>query len=523
MPAAQLPVELLDRKHPEWLLYHDMWEKLDLLHEGGVRLKNAADGFLIKRPKELFDVYQERIRRFTYKNILGNVTGWYITKMFQRNPTIDVKSSDGFYDDFLADSDNAGTGYIDFFRGVLLSILLYRSAYVLIDKPRADAPPVSRAEEQEKGLDRPYLCGYTPVQVINWSQDSYGNLIWVVIKTIIQEQQTWDGKPSTLHTWYIFDQQNYYEYRVRGELKQEKDGTYKLYDANGEEIGQEPVTADLAGYGSHALSKSNRVPVRKVEVPATLWLSNRAFLELLDHLNSENTLMWALFMSNLAMPLIIGQPDMKTMTLSEAGFLHLTDPQAKFLWTEPEGKSYAISQQRVDTLRQEVYRSFYLQAQGRSSSASADGSSGYSKEMEMAPAADVANGLGDYLRMGMQRVLIDVRDARGGTTSDPDVQGFRFEARPALQDIQVSQAVIDLGVTDKSKTLEIELDKRVALSLLDDANDATKNKVVTEIEAAPSRAEAKDQAEQAQQQMFQTQFQRATAKGVLGAEEGAAA
>jgi hypothetical protein len=520
MPDEKIAVAKLDRKNPEWLLYHDMWEKLDLLHEGGVRLKNAADKFLIKRPKELFDVYQERIRRFTYKNILGNVTGWYITKMFQRNPTIDAKNEDPFYSDFLADCDKAGTGYIDFFRGVLLSLILYRSAYVLVDKPRAAGPIASRADEQAEGLDRPYLCGYTPVQVINWAQDSYGNLTWIVIKTIIQDQVTWDGKPSTLHTWYIFDQQNYYQYEVRGELKQEQDGTYKLYDPNGNPLGEEPVEATLAGFGEHALAKQSRVPIRKVELPSTLWLSNRAFLEMIDHLNSENTLMWALFMANLAMPLIIGQPDLKTVTLSEAGFLHLSDPQAKFLWTEPEGKSFAISQTRVDTLRQEVYRSFYLQSQGRSSSASADGSSGYSKEMEMAPAADVANGLGDYLRIGMQRVLIDVRDARADTSADPDVQGFRFESRPALQDIQTSQAVIDLGVTDKSPTLEIELDKRVALALLDDANDATKNKVVGEIEKAPTRAEAKDQAQQAQQQMFQTQFQRATAKGVLTAEEG---
>jgi hypothetical protein len=523
MAAATLPVATLDRKNPEWLLYHDMWEKLDLLHEGGVRLKNKAEAFLIKRPKELFDVYQERMRRFTYKNILGNVTGWYITKMFQRNPTIDAKNADAFYSDFLADSDNAGTGYIDFFRGVLLSMILYRSAYVLIDKPRASTPPASRADEQAAGLDRPYLCGYMPVQVQNWSQDSYGNLTWVVIKTVIQDQETWDGLPSTLHTWYIFDRENYYEYQMRGELKQDADGTYKLYDANGQPLGQDPVSADLAGTGPHALSKLKRVPIRKVEVPATLWLANRAYLELIDHLNSENTLMWALFMANLAMPLIIGQPDMKTITLSEAGFLHLSDPKAKFSWTEPEGKSFAISQQRVDTLRQEVYRSFYLQAQGRDSSASAAGSSGYSKELDMAPAADIANGLGDYLRTGMQRVLIDVRDARGDTSPDPDVQGFRFESRPALQDIQTSQAVIDLGLTDKSKTLEVELDKRVALSLLDDANDATKNKVVAEIEAAPSRAEAKDAAEQAQQQMFQTQFQRSTAKGVLTAEGDAAA
>src|ERR1035438_7380191 len=96
--ASRVPVNLLNQQHPEHKLYEDAWVSIDLLHSSGIRLKNQADRFLVKRPKELFDVYQERIRRFTYEGILGTAIGWYISAMFRRDPTIDQPDNrDKFY------------------------------------------------------------------------------------------------------------------------------------------------------------------------------------------------------------------------------------------------------------------------------------------------------------------------------------------------------------------------------------------------------------------------------------------
>lgn len=525
MAAATMPVAKLDRKHPDWLAYSDTWAKLSVLHEGGALLKQSADQFLVKRPKEPSDVYMERKRRFTYQNVLGNAVGWYIAKMFQKNPQIDAKIEDDFYDKFLLNCDLGGTTFIDFFRNQFQHHMLYGKSYILIDKPRATEKPATRADEKDMGLDRVYLCAYSPLQVINWSTDKYGNLNWIVIKITTHEQEAWDGQVSQVNTWYIFDKQNFYEYRVVGDLREEAEGTYKIYTPEGKVLGEENVQAELVpgGFGLHALATQNRVPVRCISVPENLWLANRAYLHLIDHLNSENTLMWALFLSNLAMMCIIGEPDLKQLVLSETAWLHLTDPKAHVEWLEPKGQSYEISAKRLEQLRQEVYRDFYLQALATPSSASADGASGFSKEMNMAPANDVLNGQGDILRAGMQLVLQDVQEAHGDDKTDPDIQGFRFETKPLITEIASVQAMVDLGLLDKSATLEVEADKRVALSFLDDANDDTKNKVIKEIEDAPTRAEVKDQAQQDQAKMFEQQFQRATAKGVLQAESQAAA
>jgi hypothetical protein len=92
MPTSE-PIEKLNREHPIHKLYRDAWDELDLLNAGGVRLKNIAQRFLMKRPRELFDIYNERIKRITYQNIMGQIVGWYVGSLFRRNPNIDIPES----------------------------------------------------------------------------------------------------------------------------------------------------------------------------------------------------------------------------------------------------------------------------------------------------------------------------------------------------------------------------------------------------------------------------------------------
>jgi hypothetical protein len=109
----------------------------------------------------------------------------------------------------------------------------------------------------------------------------------------------------------------------------------------------------------------------------------------------------------------------------------------RFEWTEPAGHSFEHSAKRLDRLREEIYRTAYLQAQGRSSTAPANGASGYSKVMGMTPANDALNAYSDILIPAMQNVFADVVVARGGdqTRTTMDVNGFRFETKPATESV----------------------------------------------------------------------------------------
>ena len=174
----------------------------------------------------------------------------------------------------------------------------------------------------------------------------------------------------------------------------------------------------------------------------------------------------------------------------------------------------------------EVYRSFHLQAQAKTSTATADGASGYSKEQDMAPAVDMLNAFGDQMRSDQQLILLDYKEAAGLSAeadAAPDVNGYRFESKPALREIALAQAVQDVGLLRKSPTLEKVLDKRMAQPIVDGENEDIKSKVNNELDAAPTRQESQDADEAAQQQAFEQKFQRQTATNVLKDEGDAVA
>src|SRR5215831_17364950 len=209
MPASE-PIEKLNREHPIHKLYRDAWDELDLLNAGGVRLKNNAQRFRMKRPKELFDIYNERIKRITYQNIMGQIVGWYVGSLFRRNPNIDIpEGADKWYsDDFMLNCDRGGHSYNEFFRDVFRNLILYKYCFVLTDRPHADLQPVSRADEQLMGLDQPYLVCYDPRDVINWQGDEDGTLCWVVLK-VETEGSEFLGDAVNVVRWYYYDRQKY--------------------------------------------------------------------------------------------------------------------------------------------------------------------------------------------------------------------------------------------------------------------------------------------------------------------------
>lgn len=517
-------VKQLDRKHADYMLYQDQWEQLDLLYAGGVRLKNQAGTILIKRPKEIYDVFLERHRRFTYQNLLANCVGWYLAKLFAVEPKIDGKTTDDRFATFLQDSDKSGTTFMDFSRSVLETMMLYRRAFVLIDKPKpsSDQPIVTRADEQAQGLDQPYLVLYDPRQAFNWSLDSYGNVNWIVIKTLEIQQAAALGEMEQWAHWWVFDKTTFQHYRFKNP-KPDSTATQVFFGSSNPDKSGEDAKAELVDQGAHALADQNRVPVRVCELPDSLWFANRAYLHLLEHVDVHNGYSWKLFMANHPQLVIKSEKELGGITRSEVGYIAL-DPKDDIFYLEPDGKSFEESRMQKDTIRQEIYRDFHLQAQGRDSSATADGASGYSKEMEMAPATDMLNAIGAKLRSSQQLILLDYKAAAKMKVEDPkdqpDVNGYRFENKPILQDINVAQALVDTGVVDKSPTLEKVVDKHIALSVSGGENEETKAQIIKELEEAPTRKEVKDQAQAQAQQNFEMKFQNASSKEMIKTIEG---
>ena len=481
---GEQPVNLLDLKHPEYEARFETWLDLSLLYEGGAALKARCERLLKKRPREDEEVYAARMGRFTYQNILGTGLGWYGAAMFNQMPEIFFNGEEGSpeYSKFLGNCDSLGTTYVDFFKRAFQVLLTYGTAWVLTDL-RALSPeepePMSLEDERQRGLLDPHVSLYSPLNVINWQTDELGKLKWAMVKTEVQQQE-FLMKPEIVSTFYYYDRENYRVYEDRRspeeQIRVATDDTGRI--------------AKLLREGKHALSHIGRLPIRQVTFSEGLWLANRAYLQLVDHLNQDNTLAWSLFMSNLAIPIIIGDVDANQQTYSETGYLQFP-AGTEYRWSEPEGKSFLHSAKRVESLREECYRSMNLQAQGRSMRATPAMQSGRSKLLDMAPAKEVLGSMGDALRRHMQDVLVDVKDARREPDIKPDVRGFTFQEDMSTEDVFAATSVLNLRIP--SRKFEKSVQKKIAKAWLIDANREELAEVYKEIEAGPTMEEREQQ------------------------------
>jgi hypothetical protein len=187
MFPSTVKVTKLNAQQPEYASLRGAYDDFSTLYEGGKAIRDRVTQFLRKRPKELSDVYTVRQQNFSYTNLLGNIVGWYEAALFKQAPQI-VKKQAGATGDaalkipgevetfcagFEKDCDQGGTSFVDFWPQVLESLLLYRSAYVLVDLPGSDgSAPLSLGAQVQTGRLNPFLAAYDPTSVVNWECDA---------------------------------------------------------------------------------------------------------------------------------------------------------------------------------------------------------------------------------------------------------------------------------------------------------------------------------------------------------------
>lgn len=495
-------INKLNRENEYYSREKGNWVDYDLLSRGGPALKLEAARMLVKGEKEMQDVHLERCKRFTYQNIMGTVIGWYVSKLFQTDPEIHFRkagSQDAYagknkdwYSGFLKNCDKSGTTFVDLWRTISSTILTLHDAWVCIDLPHSeDGAYASKQQQRQAGALDPYVMWYDPRNVINWQVDAYGNFEWVVIRNQGYKQE-FLGAGKFVETWYYYNRTQYAVYEVERDVNDSNEQT-TLVDASGAPLRSGSNTkAELIADGEHALAQFKQVPVRYINVPDALHLACRAYLPALAHLNIENDFYYCLHRGNVPMPVFYTEAEIYP-TVAATGYFQFK-PGDRAEWMEPRGAAYATNEKVLADLRQEIYRQMYLTAQGRDSSAAAAAASGVSKEVDMLPAREVLSALGDNIRAQMQLVLGDVAKARGDADIEFDVRGMNFLNNPAIQEAEIAEIVDLLDI--QSDTLDKEKQKKVAISYLRDSNPSITEKVVAEIDAAPTKSELEKQEQQ---------------------------
>jgi hypothetical protein len=173
-------------------------------------------------------------------------------------------------------------------------------------------------------------------------------------------------------------------------------------------------------------------------------------------------------------------------------------------YLEPEGRSYAASQTRIDNLEERIYKACYLQDQARTNKSTPTAQSGISKAMDKTPSRDAMCALGDLIRGAMQAVYQDVLSVRGFPGIEADIRGLDFSDKASAEDLDLLERGQLIPVN--SKTFEREVGKKAARVTLPDMNPDTLRVIDAEIDANPTPSEQQAAQEEQQRQDMIAKF-----------------
>lgn len=442
------------QEHPEYRAKKAMWRMYRHLYAGGEELKANAPLYLHRRHKEPLEVYGERLERVFYENYIGSIIDWYAATLFRREPILSFEGENSrgraFFSEFTEDCDLKGTALSDFFRKRFTEMLVYGASYVLIDFPRYGARVGSRAAEDEMGLSRAYLVGYTAEDIVNWEVDERGSLLWAVVRV----QEPARGEEDGGGWWVRYDREEFQIYRQRGE------------------------SVEVVDRGPHAMAGFGRLPLVELRAAEGLWLMNKAALLQLEHFNKSNALSWALTMGLFAMPVIYTEREWEQV-VGESYYIHL-GPEDRFGWTEPEGKVYQIAAENLERLKNEIYRVCYLLSQAGGPMSGGMALSGLSKQRDYAITQEILRAYGDGVKDAMRRTLRAVNDARGDGLTVGVAGLDEFDIGDFSSELEDATKLLALGVD--SPTLRKEVLKRLAAKYLCDVRQEVKDRIAKEIE-----------------------------------------
>lgn len=279
-----LSLKALETQHPDYAAIKATLTKIDDLTAGGHQLEAKKTQYLKPRPGEETDLYKLRLEKFTYTNILGLAIAQQTSKLSGGDLTISgLEPREKFWSWFREHTNPKGRSEKDLISDSFRQGLKFKTCYWHVEKPYSDLQPATKQHEEMMGLT-PYVCIYSPLEVINWDEGDRG-LQWIKVRQLAVKPSPFD-KPLTKATWTFVTDAHTAKYEALVKLNQ-KGAIAEIVDEKGEPIGSgEDAAIPLMRLVTHGVGQ---LPVLKLEIPDDLWVTNQAYLKAMEHLRLENS------------------------------------------------------------------------------------------------------------------------------------------------------------------------------------------------------------------------------------------
>jgi hypothetical protein len=490
MPST-LPYKLFTQRHPEYLCppRSDYWMRCRALYEGGSALLDdpaAVRALFPRKPYEEDDVYRARLAHAAYVNYAGSIISGLVTKLFSERLTLSSDpEADAWYTEFEANCAPPGSQVMTFnelLKRQMLTALVQRRAWSLVDwpAPTPGMPPAeTEAEEEERGQLGAWATPVAPENVYDWRADESGALVWALLGWREQERFGLDGDRRTVvERWTYYTQTEWRKYRLEYDVaKPPGDNTEVPLEASG------------------SLS-AGRVPLVALELPHGLYAMGVLEPLARAHFSASNDLGWACLRSQY--PILVQRLESQSVAgaqMSGGTAGHGVGPQilgiGRYLtlgsndileYVGPDTSAFALAAQRLDQLRDEMYRCVHKLAEAADNSSSSARRSGFSKELDADSETYYLRALGQLVSRHALELLALVGRGRGDPKVKWTTTGMQnYDVAGVTPILQRTQMWQTLGV--KSPTAE-RLAQYLATKRMfgDDASAEVMDKVWADLE-----------------------------------------
>jgi hypothetical protein len=490
-------VDLLSGQHPTYAA--EVWARYDALYRGGEAFRACLSHFLPQNPAELYETYEARKRRAHYTGYVGPIVDWFAAKLCAASLVIRAKPPSGapsspnspgapsatetFYGAWKEDVDGAGTDLIDFLRARFTRACVVGRTWWVVEMPDDEqAPPVTRAEWERRGLGRATIAELENEQVLDFEVDRFGELVWAIVHTLETPRPDPRAPRGQIQeTWRVYDRESVTSFGITYDPKEQRPTEARSLGTKPHGFQRVPLVA-LGFVGTRPVKV--RVGGRMVRVGGAklegFWLLARLADPQLAHFRAGSALDWNIERTCYAMPVFHLEDEAKPPTMGAGYYIQLGVTE-KADWIGPPTQHLAVLLERVAGLKDEIYRVANQLAQGVDNNAAAVGRSGESKQADAASTEVVLRVYGALVREAVERTYELIAEGRGEdlSWSIEGLEAFSLADGAAVIDAATSANKLNVP----SPTFRRELLYRVAEALLPGVDQPTKDAIRIEIDA----------------------------------------
>lgn len=451
---------------------------LEALYDGDELFEKRLNTFLPQWEREPSDRYELRKKNAFYRNYVGAIIDYFSALLFTSKPKALAQSADtkeakpdpgDYYDTFREDCDRTGTDLDAFFKDRLTDAMVHRCSWFSLEQPSlkpGEAEPTSRSEFEARKLGDCWLRSLEFDQVLDWETNDAGQLAWVLVFSC----DTRRAGPSASRNVVTQTWEHYLPDRV---------DSYSLSFDNTNPPPAETVVP-LVATRAHGFG---RVPVLSIDLPRALWAANRLRTPQLEHFRSSNAQAWSLKVSCYAMMVFkVGDPEsFAKVTVGPArGIVLALDESAE--WNAPPSEHFAALDSNIAAQKDEIFRLAHQMALGVENNAAAIGRTAESKSEDAQSTRVILLAYARKVKETIERVY-DLLEARRGDKLKWSVEGLDDFADADLIGLVDTVVKLQAFGSIPSRTARVEVFKKLADGLLPDVDQATKSKIMAEIEA----------------------------------------